>query len=208
MRLWTLQPLEYFNACKDKGVIKADPDFMESLDEGWGFKAPYEWMIRQLNKRIPGYDGGYPVWCYPYKPDMRLSCWGRDGSKEVRIEFEVPDEKVLISDYQLWHIPLNNGYLGTSEQDDDAFDAEEIARGCASKHLVNSKWYETDDPYPNDLRQKIFDSWERIFPDRWHELNDPDWFGTVGDDLQVCVQEVPFSSIIKTSVHTLRSPKY
>lgn len=206
MRLWTIQPVEFWNLSTERGVIRCDG---RRILWPRHFGPYYRWMKTQMEKRIPGYGGRYPIWCYVKKPDLRSTSFGKGGTRQVRIEFEAPDEKVLISDFGLWHVPLNNGYLGVSEVDCDAFDrmveernGRRFARPC-------------DDDYPEDLKERLLDSWERIFPDRWHELEDREFYGATGSieaarwyDLQACVEEVPVGWVVKTREFTTRYSEY
>lgn len=218
MRLWTLQPVEYYDSCK--GIIKPDPTHMELLNSDWEMKFQYDWMCDQMRKRLPYYNGGYPVWFYTEKPDMRHSHWGPRGSREVRLECEVPDELVLISDHDLWHFPMNWGYIPTSEEDDDEFDRleQEIMGPIAGRELPNGKvrwiprWDLTlenfDSVYDYTqycfLRDKVLDSWERIFPDRRGEISDSGYMGTDNPFWQATVEELPKEWIVSESYHTLR----
>lgn len=50
------------------------------------------------------------------------------GTQGVRLEVEIPDAQVLLSDFDLWHYPLNYWYLPDDEEDDWRFE-----RRCAEK---------------------------------------------------------------------------
>ncbi len=198
MRLWTIQPIGFYESSREKGVLRADG---RKIGRDW--TPQYCWMREQMKKRVPGYKGRYPIWAYPFKPDMRRRHWGIGGQRVARIEFEAPEEKVLVSDYDLWHVPLNFGYLGTSEEDEDAFDREEEER-------LGRKYARLPDPdYPEDLALRVYDSWERIFPDRWDEFTDPSYYLGSGDPyLQAVVEEVPIGWIRRVDFYTLRDDRY
>lgn len=112
------------------------------------------------------------------------------------------EERVLVSDFLLWHIPLNGGYLGTSEADDDAF-YREVEERLGRKHARVE-----DEDFPEDLRERALGSWERIFPDRWHELEDPGWFGEIPGLLQACVEEIRVEEVVKAEEFTTRYGEY
>ncbi len=162
----------------------------------------YDWIREQMIRRIPGYGGAYPIWLWAKKPDMRKTGWGPGGQKLVRIEAEIPEERVLLSDFNLWHTPLNDGYLGISKADDDAFEAEVEKRTGRKFARI------TDPDFPEDLKRRVIDSWERIFPDRWGELDDPEWFGEVPGVLQACVEEVSLEEVVRAERFTLRYAEY
>jgi hypothetical protein len=77
----------------------------------------------------------------------------------VRIELEIGDNRVLLSDFQLWHYALNYWYLPASVRDGQEFDAELKAAGVC--------YYRTK-PVPDvKLHARIERSWERIFDLGW-----------------------------------------
>ena len=126
MILWTMQPIEVWNIIQDTGGFHCDPAKstmlkLELVEE-------YEWLIRQMKKRIGPPPAGvrYPVWAWyaqngkHRKPDLRSERWGYGlGNKQYAcIEFEIPDDLVLLSDFDVWHIVLNNGLISETEEED------------------------------------------------------------------------------------------
>lgn len=96
-------------------------------------------MQRRIGAPPPGVR--YPVWAwYQYqderarRPDLRRSAHAPSGTPLVLIEFELPDDQVLLSDFELWHYVLNDWYV-----------AARVWR---------------DRTYPPDVRER---SWRRIF---------------------------------------------
>ena len=126
MVLWTIQPVGIWNTIQDTGVYRCDP--IKSLMTDLQFQEKYEWLIGQMKKRIgPPPDGvTYPVWAWYMqngkhrKPDLRSERWGYGpgGEDYVCIEFEVPDDQVLLSDFDVWHIVLNNDLISEAEEED------------------------------------------------------------------------------------------
>lgn len=52
--------------------------------------------------------------------------WTTKGAPIVLITFEIPDDKVLLSDFDMWHVILNDEYLPlTASEDKDIFTEEE-----------------------------------------------------------------------------------
>ena len=88
-----------------------------------------------MKKRISEPPDGvqYPVWLWHTwegnrkRPDMRRSGYAPSGASIVLLTVDVPDEKVLLSDFDCWHAVLNGNYLATSEEDDCSHSPEEIA---------------------------------------------------------------------------------
>lgn len=131
---------------------------------------------------------------------MRETGYGPGGLEVYRVEVEVPDERVLLSEMGLWHVPLNNGYLAVSEEDDDAFDEE-------ARRLTGRKFPRWGDPdFPPHLAEKVLDSWERIFPDRIDELGEYSRGGT--ECWQACVEYLHPGEIVKEERFILRRSRY
>lgn len=116
MRLWTIQ---HRAACEEMfrtGVLRADSEYI--LEES--FRESYEWMVGQMKKRIgnPPVGVELPVWAWYQwegerkRPDMRSH--GRSSDKGVPIvllTIEVPEKHVLLSDFDYWHVVLNDGEI-------------------------------------------------------------------------------------------------
>ena len=126
MILWTMQPIEIWNIIQDTGVYRCDPE--KSSMQDIQFAEKYEWLIEQMKKRIgPPPDGmTYPVWAWYIqngkhkKPDLRSERWGYGSGDEeyVCIEFEIPDDQVLLSGFDVWLIILSNGLISETEEED------------------------------------------------------------------------------------------
>ncbi len=115
MRLWTVQGEAHWHDSVERGRLTGgtgehvDPDF----------KPAYAWMVRQMAQRIPNFTGEYPIWAWPegehvYDPE---GGWGAAGERFVRVEFEVPDERVLISGFMPWHAVLAGNPVDCDEND-------------------------------------------------------------------------------------------
>ena len=82
-----------------------------------------------MRKRIgPPPEGvSYPVWAWYQwrkdrrKPDLRWERWHctPTGAKFYRLEVEIPDKQVLLSDFDEWHGPLNDGLIADTEEEYD-----------------------------------------------------------------------------------------
>lgn len=88
----------------------------------------YNRLVLQMKKRIGDPPEGviYPVWAWHtqcskrHKPDLRSERWanGYDGEKFVCLEIEVPDEQVLLSDFDLWSLILLDSIITETEEED------------------------------------------------------------------------------------------
>lgn len=126
MILWTMQPIGVWSIIQNTGVYRCDPAI--SLMRETGFADRYEWLIRQMKMRIgPPPDGvTFPVWAWYIqngkrkKPDLRGERWryGPGDEDYACIEFEIPDDQVVLSDFDLWSIILCNGLISETEEED------------------------------------------------------------------------------------------
>lgn len=154
MRLWTSQTIEFYNELMGKGIAYCTrvSEFAQENDFA------YHWMAQQMKKRIgepPLSEIKLPVWAwYQYESKKRnnppLSDSGKTNhdQREMMIEFEAPDEIVLLSGFVLWHHPLNGWDL------------------CVDKRTAKrvDEYFHTDfKDKPEDIQKLIVDSWDLIF---------------------------------------------
>ncbi len=64
VRLWTIQPLALWERLRENGTLWVDPSHEEFSKV---LRAEYDWMCRQMERRLPEYEGHYPWWAYDYK---------------------------------------------------------------------------------------------------------------------------------------------
>lgn len=130
MRLWTIQPEELYQQLITEKVIHCNPLRSEGLIKlEFGFA--YDWMAEQMKLRIGAPPPGvkYPMWAWHtlnwkhQKPDLRRIEFRYIGVDSVCIELEVPENKALLSDEELWHFVLNDIYYSNSTNEED-FNAE------------------------------------------------------------------------------------
>lgn len=122
MIVWTIQPYEVYEEILEKGEFACDPRLSANLSEGAEFRRSYQWMIQQMIEKIGKAEkvGSYPVWAWyrrdyqRKRPDFRER---RDYPDEVCIELDIPDEKVLLSDFDAWHFVLNDLYYSNATND-------------------------------------------------------------------------------------------
>lgn len=146
IKLWHITSEKNWLIFQNRGRIYADGKYL--LKE---LKFAYKWMANQMTERL-GPGNSYPVWAwYQYNnhkkriPDLRSSGHLGKGTKGVRLEFWMYQNEILLSDFSLWHYPLNNIYLG----DDDKIEKE------INKYLHTNK--------PPEIQRKIEESWCKIF---------------------------------------------
>ncbi|WP_276391889.1 DUF3841 domain-containing protein [Eudoraea chungangensis] len=160
-RLWTIQPVAWYNKLLVKGKIYGDMRFID-VHDSW--KTAYDWMTHQMELRLGKKPKPrcYPIWAwFQYtdakhkKPDLRYSGHLSPKTEGVRIEFVKSKKEILLSDFMLWHYPLSfKTYIGINEI--DLLQFEELLK---SKSLEQVDYNQLT----SDYRNKISKSWERIF---------------------------------------------
>ena len=143
--------------CNPKQSSMPEPEFVEK----------YEWLIRQMKKRIGLSPEGvvYPVWAWykqngkHRKPDLRGERWryGPGDEDYTCIEFEIQDDQVLLSDFDSWHIILNNGLFSDSEEKADQKDAYYDSLSAEEQRAYKEKnWEQVFDitPFENDWTRR------------------------------------------------------
>lgn len=124
MLLWTIQNKIAYDHLLTNGVLRADEQHLFCEDN---LLYAYQWISVQMLQRIgnPPVNVNYPVWAW-YKwegvrkrLDMRSHrCWTEKGIPIVLLTIDVPDNLVLLSDFNMWHHVLNDSYLPLSEEDE------------------------------------------------------------------------------------------
>lgn len=150
MTLWTIQPEELYHSIMQTGIYICDPQQFGMPE----FSDKYDWLVQQMKEQIgvPPEEVIYPVWAWymqnskHQKPDLRSErwCYGSGGERFVCLEIEVPDEQVLLSDFDLWGIILNNGLISETEED-----------------ITLEKIYQSLPP-DQQLEMK-YENWKRVF---------------------------------------------
>ena len=125
MKLYTVQGLTHWDESTRKGSLTGGTS-LQHVDPDW--HPAYNWMREQMRRRLGAVSGDYPVWAWPweayesrFEPDSR---WGTVGEDMVVLGFDVPEARVLTSDFMAWHQVLNNDLIG----EEDVFtEAEKLA---------------------------------------------------------------------------------
>jgi hypothetical protein len=121
MKLWTIQTQDVWATLTSKGVWRAREPFVPD-----GRLNAYRWLTRHMQIRLgqPMLADQMPVWVWHQwdgvrrlMPDLRSSGHLATSTSGVRIELELALDRVLLSDYHLWHHVLNYWYLAASVGD-------------------------------------------------------------------------------------------
>jgi hypothetical protein len=164
MRLWMLVDPGFVEIAAGAGRLYAS---WEWIDRDW-YERPYRWMMAQMAARVVGTGDNPRFWAWHScgAPGRRIDLRTFfPVTAQLRLTLNVPDELVLLSDYETWHGALNNWYISASEAEHDRADALEDA-GKLEQHVKERTW------------QRIFDLTQ------WA---DPDWIGKAEErHIQAC----------------------
>lgn len=177
MILWTIQPIEFWHKLEKDGQIYTEDKYIESLDLQNCSKEiaeifskaqmyVYGWLAKEMKKRIGSIKGiKYPLWAWYQwygeerkRPDLRSGMYSEPGTKMVRIELELPDNQVVLHDYDLWHFPLNNFYLYENDEDDARIDK------WRKEHNIKLTGYQSSN---KEYQQILEQSWLKVFDLEW-----------------------------------------
>jgi len=149
-------------------------------------------MRDQLTKRIgaPPHPEAAPLWGWyqwedeaRMRPDLRAvrHHWKPPG-EYVLLECELPDEAVVLSDFDAWNIILNNRYVGISDEDEDAYAA------------VRRKYdLRPSEELAENLRTIFYRSWERVID--MDVLTEPDWHAMKKKSIQACFWQIGLDEV-------------
>lgn len=197
MKIWSIQTLEAFDSLIDEGVLRAFKKHAMETSSGGGYEYPpeYEWMISQMEKRVgPAPKPGMtPLWAWAYygpekpRPDLRRLAWYWSDQNQdlVMIEAEIPDEKILVSDFDAFHAVMNKSYLPFNEMEDEKFDKKSLSK--------------------DKLDQAIQSSWDRIFDK--DQLCENYWGPKRQRTLQACFWELHIAEVVETKRFKCRTRK-
>lgn len=170
MRLYSVQPRHIYDKLMSEGVFSPRPLLQPDNilhDDRAGFSSAYDWLCEQMPERglpRPASDA-YPVWAWQQwwgpakaKPDLRYASmrnWsGADAGPMVLMTLEVPDDQVLLSDFEAWHFCLNYWFLAGVRA------ANAFSKRCEARGGGYYKEKPLKDPA---LHDELVASWQAIF---------------------------------------------
>lgn len=166
MRVWTVQPLDAYEVLMKNNILTCNPLLSENIQD-FHFGEAYNWLIKEMTSKIgpPPKGVEYPIWAWHTmnwkhkKPDLRESGYLARGQKAVLLELEIPDDQVVLSDFDAWHFVLNKWYYSDAknEEESDKADAEFEALPENEKQVaLENSWKNIFDitPFENDWTVK------------------------------------------------------
>ena len=140
------------------------------------FTKAYCWMAEQMQERIslPPKSVTVPIWCW-YAQDKHVAPHNRYYSNQACIELELPANKILLSDFDLWHVVLMDGFVLPDDMDSEKY----------------SKVDDRIEALPELEKRKIIEqSWQHIFDIK----KDGQW-------IQGCIWQINYDDVIKVYHH-------
>jgi len=127
MIVYSIQPLSWVQKMLNGEALLANTNLVEQdwyPQDTW--QKAYTWMSDEMIKRVgpPPCDIIYPMWAWVWydgpnsRPDLRTTTmrnWAKH-SQHVLLTLDIQKDNLLISDYNLWHLCLNNWFLGPEEE--------------------------------------------------------------------------------------------
>lgn len=123
IRLWTFQEPGLFDIVMKKGVGYCDKEGY--MAKNWPLA--YQWMHQEMKSRIgiPEVDGvESSLWAWRYfngkkaaKPRRSIDNFDSDNESIVFMELLIPANRILCSDFMLWHHVLNDWDIATKENE-------------------------------------------------------------------------------------------
>ena len=115
MILYTIQPKFKLEELERTGILKSGDKIMDDY-----FLNSYAWLEDKMRELLPAptIECKHPIWAWykrhnKRKPDLRNSGYGNKGEELYLIKFEIEDDKVLLTDFDDWHIVLNSNEQDT-----------------------------------------------------------------------------------------------
>ena len=163
MKLVTIQPIEVLTALRKTGTFSSSYAETVGIEEDCRnqISNAFAWYIDQMKARVGAAPDGvyYPIWAWYKNDDSSLydGTWGEAGKTYARIEIEVEDERVLLSDFLEWHNPLNNFPYCEGETDEE-LEASYDAIVAGGEEAIKESWSKIFDVSKSDCIQATF--WE------------------------------------------------
>jgi hypothetical protein len=162
--IYTIQNPDHWLSAQRLGYLSGGSG--EHIYDPW--KCAYEWMRAQMASRLPAFSGDFPVWAWGDFP-AALSGYAEPGEEQVLLAAEVPEDRILVSDFIAWTIViLNDGGFDDSLNDDTWTQAQKEASWPMVFDFtqLQAREYITE-PCPQLCVDRIF--LEEIVAVRWFE---------------------------------------
>lgn len=157
LTLYAAQAAPVLAALERDGVCHSRAEYVQKK---YGESAPifltaYHWFVQQLPRFVPKPEGAeFPYWAF-----RELYSLDQAGTAGV-LKLQVPKEQAVLFAVEDWTKITQLRYIGKDAADERAFAKDLAARGLSWNQVMLTAFYP-------DLKQQIYDSWQRLF--RYHE---------------------------------------
>lgn len=117
MILYTIQHVDAYKNALIEGYLTSNEDYKV-------FPKEYNWMYDEYVKRcnIKERDSNKGlVWCWKDKPDLRRRGYHDRGTDLVLLKLNIDNDKVLASDFNVWHFVLNDWSVALNEEEEEYY---------------------------------------------------------------------------------------
>lgn len=135
MKYYSIQKLAAWEEAKEKGFLSGNKKY---VDEEF-FLNSYLWMMKQMKKRIKDYNNEFPIWLWLDKSNLFLTQYLED--EWCLLEIEMDEDKVLLSNFDAWHVVLNDWRF---EEENKNISKEESWEYIFNKEKLKELGYEFD----------------------------------------------------------------
>lgn len=164
MKILTIQPLSIVSRLEKGEIVYPNDDvILEKNDDS--FISAYKWMVDKMDENcIKGKMTEFPFWgWYIYdnkKGSDILSCEDLDikgyGKNSCVILLSLDDDEVLLSEFNLWHCVLNNGFCVNAKTESEFDKMYEWYENLTSKEMNEEKLKSWNnifniEPFENDF---------------------------------------------------------
>jgi hypothetical protein len=198
MILWSIISQEAWIELQKKGRLRTNRNHITE-----DFLHSYLWMKKQMEHRLrspPWGKNAFPVWAW-YQwdgkkrrmPDLRSGGHLEKGDRGVRLECNLPQDRILLSDFELWHFVLNYGYLPENDEDDSRFE------NILKKKQMSVVRFGHKNPMPLKYHKMLEKSWERIFDLDWIARNPNFYPNDEHQSIQATLWELNLTDVIRAT---------
>jgi hypothetical protein len=158
MRLYTRQSALAWELLQKRGVLRCDGRRVDPF-----FRPAYRWMREEMLARLgpPPAPVLYPIWAWYRYDDKRRCNPASAADNPVLLQIEIPDDQVLLSNFDSWHCVLNGFYFARTEREERRFERSYEAAGLTPQNVQT-------DP---DFGRAIRESWRLIFQPRLRTIH-------------------------------------
>ena len=155
--LYAAQAQPVLDALERDGVCHSRAEYVKKK---YGESAPvfltaYNWFVQQLPRYVPKPEGAeFPYWAF-----RELYSVDPMGTAGV-LKLQVPEGRAVLFAVEDWTKITQLRYIGKDAADERVFAKELAARGLRWEQVMLTNFYP-------DLKQQIYNSWQRLF--RHHE---------------------------------------